>query len=352
MDIAEFKKHSDWTKISAGPSPLLCVFYLGKSLFHVHKIKGEPVFRIGMYIPQLGANEMWAPQAERDYLGQRLASLFRENNAYLDESISHLRHSSDELNALIRNTNPKTITAEQYQRIWDAWDEHYLPHVVVKYIADYLSPEELQKYFDPLQDVRKYIEPTYGNLLKRMWEIAETSSTVSGYPAHLLMSTIGPEFIEFLQNGPLPSQEILEERYQCSALLFDETDYQLFSGSPAREIERMISPNLSVSEIRGQTAYGGKVRGRVRVILDPTKGDAFEEGEILVTGMTRPDYLPIMQKAAAFVTDSGGVLTHAAISAREMKKPCVIGTDNATKILKTGDIVEIDADRGVIHIVK
>jgi len=64
--------------------------------------------------------------------------------------------------------------------------------------------------------------------------------------------------------------------------------------------------------------------------------------------MTRPEYLPLFKKAAAVVTDAGGILSHAAIVARELKKPCVIGTQNATKRLNNGDRVEVDATHGTI----
>ena len=81
----------------------------------------------------------------------------------------------------------------------------------------------------------------------------------------------------------------------------------------------------------------------------PKDQDKLKKGEILVTSMTTPDYLPSMQKASAFVTDEGGITCHAAIIAREMKKPCIIGTKIATKILKDGDLVEVDADKGVVR---
>ncbi len=68
--------------------------------------------------------------------------------------------------------------------------------------------------------------------------------------------------------------------------------------------------------------------------------------------MTRPDYLPAMKKASAFVTDEGGITCHAAIVAREMKKPCIVGTKIATKILKDGDEVEVDANAGMIRVLK
>ncbi|MFH1030379.1 MAG: PEP-utilizing enzyme [bacterium] len=74
------------------------------------------------------------------------------------------------------------------------------------------------------------------------------------------------------------------------------------------------------------------------------------EGDVIVSVMTRPDYLPAMKKACAFVTDEGGVTCHVAIVAREMKKPCVIGTKIATKILKDGDLVEVDANNGIVKI--
>ena len=74
------------------------------------------------------------------------------------------------------------------------------------------------------------------------------------------------------------------------------------------------------------------------------------DNDILVTGMTTPDYLPALRKAAAFVTDEGGVTCHAAIVARELKKPCIVGTKRATQLLKDGELVEVDANSGIVRI--
>ena len=76
------------------------------------------------------------------------------------------------------------------------------------------------------------------------------------------------------------------------------------------------------------------------------------KGDILVAIMTTPNFIPALEKAAAFVTDEGGITCHAAIIAREMKKPCIIGTKIATKFLKDGDIVQVDANNGIVHILK
>lgn len=77
-----------------------------------------------------------------------------------------------------------------------------------------------------------------------------------------------------------------------------------------------------------------------------------KEGEVLLCAMTSPDYVPAMNRAAAIVTDEGGLLCHAAIVSRELEKPCIVGTKIATKILKDGDFVEVDANKGVVNILK
>ncbi len=74
----------------------------------------------------------------------------------------------------------------------------------------------------------------------------------------------------------------------------------------------------------------------------------FKGGEILVTGMTRPQIVHLCKKAAAIVTDEGGITSHAAVVSREFGIPCIIATHNATRTLKTGDLVEVDANQGVV----
>jgi pyruvate,water dikinase len=76
------------------------------------------------------------------------------------------------------------------------------------------------------------------------------------------------------------------------------------------------------------------------------------EGDVLVAGMTNPQMIPMLKKASAIVTDEGGITCHAAIIARELKKPCIVGTKNATQVLMGGDIVKVDANKGVVHIIK
>lgn len=120
--------------------------------------------------------------------------------------------------------------------------------------------------------------------------------------------------------------------------------------------ERVIHPDdilgTSVSKIQGLPASAGRAVGKVRVIDDPTHLSTFRRGEILVTYMTTMEFTPVFRKAAAVVTDEGGMSSHAAIVSREFALPCIVGTKVATKVFKTGDVVEVDAVNGVIRRLK
>ena len=136
----------------------------------------------------------------------------------------------------------------------------------------------------------------------------------------------------------------------------DTDDYGLWFVDWNRVLGRMYGSaqttvNDSTAEVSGMSGSPGKASGPVRIVHPDELADAeFEEGDVLVCEMTTPDYVPLMQKAAAIVTDQGGILTHAAIVARELKKPCVVGTGNATKELSSGQSVTVDADTGVVSI--
>lgn len=102
--------------------------------------------------------------------------------------------------------------------------------------------------------------------------------------------------------------------------------------------------------IKGQIAYKGMVSGRVRILKRKDQIESVQDGEIIVSPMTTPDMMPAMHKAAGFITDEGGITCHAAIIAREMKKPCITGTRVATQVLKGGMMVELDAEQGIVKI--
>lgn len=100
---------------------------------------------------------------------------------------------------------------------------------------------------------------------------------------------------------------------------------------------------------KGIGASKGTVRGRVVVILNPREISKMESGDILVTPTTNPFFTTAILKARALVTDTGGRLCHAAIVARELNIPCVVGTNDATKVLKDGQKIIVNGKEGVVY---
>jgi pyruvate,water dikinase len=100
--------------------------------------------------------------------------------------------------------------------------------------------------------------------------------------------------------------------------------------------------------VKGNGVSPGKASGKVKVILNAKDISKFQKGEILVTEMTTPDWVPAMKIAAAVITNLGGKTCHAAIVSRELGVPCIVGTENATKVLKDGDVVTVDGQRGIV----
>ncbi|MEM3971086.1 MAG: pyruvate, water dikinase [Saccharolobus sp.] len=103
--------------------------------------------------------------------------------------------------------------------------------------------------------------------------------------------------------------------------------------------------------VRGLPASPGIVYGRAKVILDikDAKVSEIEKGDILVTRMTDPDWVPLMKIASAIVTDEGGMTSHAAIVSRELGIPAVVGTRDATKVIKDNQMITVDAIRGIVY---
>jgi phosphohistidine swiveling domain-containing protein len=152
----------------------------------------------------------------------------------------------------------------------------------------------------------------------------------------------------------IPGKNILEERFE--GYFFG--DNQLIINSNKSAIAKKFNIRFKSETIRkvkflhGNVAQQGLVKGFVRKLMGHDQIHEIKEGEILVSPMTIPDFLPAMKKAAAIVTDEGGILCHAAILAREFEKPCIVGTQYATEVFKNGDYVEVDAYTGIIKLIE
>jgi pyruvate,water dikinase len=191
------------------------------------------------------------------------------------------------------------------------------------------------------------------NLIAFFKEIAEAIGVP--YKKWVLLTS---EEIKKILDGKLKAGDIdLQAREEAYCMLLQSGNIELITGKKARELSDFVENNVgkideSAVTFSGQPTYPGKVTGRVLIAENAEQAGRLREGEILVTSMTTPDFVPMMKKAAAVVTNEGGLLSHAAIVSRELRKPCIVGTKIATKLLKNGDLVEVDSGKGIVTIIK
>lgn len=191
-------------------------------------------------------------------------------------------------------------------------------------------------------------------------KILESIAQTSGITSQDIFYYNEKEILNLI-DGRLLNQKVIDQRKEGYILRYDEmSEVEEFTGkndvSVIEEQEGLIQKHKNINIIKGSIANKGYAKGQVKVInaLIEDQTEASEKmnyGDVLVTGMTRPHLMPAISKASAIITDEGGITSHAAIVARELKIPCIIGTKIATKILKDGDLVEVDAEKGVIRII-
>jgi pyruvate,water dikinase len=171
---------------------------------------------------------------------------------------------------------------------------------------------------------------------------------VLGIPGKHALCLLPHEAKEFLENGVLPRD--LKGRRSCSILTINGKTRVCWN----READRIYHDEYErygraeKSELWGMPAYKGLSRGKAYLALSENDFRKIPKGSVLVCSMTRYSVTPYLKRVSAIVTDQGGITCHAAIISRELGIPCVIGTTSATKILKNGDYVEVDANSGVV----
>ncbi|RMF55579.1 hypothetical protein D6745_01745, partial [Candidatus Woesearchaeota archaeon] len=167
------------------------------------------------------------------------------------------------------------------------------------------------------------------------------------------------EDIKNLLAGKPLSKEAKEQRKKCFLGLWKNKKLIFESGDKAEEIAKKELGELykipRTNKLKGHVANPGRTTGVARILESNNVQQlrelrkTFKKGEILITQMTQPNVMDIASKASAIVTDEGGMLSHAAIISREFKIPCIVGTHFATETIKDGDLVEVDANKGIVR---
>ncbi len=228
-----------------------------------------------------------------------------------------------------------------------------------------LSPEEekLAVYTKHIIKLRDSLRDTLSMCVVVVYRVVKLFSERLGIAASLLDFVLFEELTQGSSHITTITAELQKRKENGFAIFVNYEDGEIYTEEDAdgnrAKMEELFATqhNLvvhqDISQIKGNVGSKGFAQGKVKIVIDiQADWNKMEEGDILVTGMTRPEFVPLMKMASAIVTDEGGITCHAAIVSREMKKPCIIGTKNATKILNDGDLIEVDANKGIVTIVK
>ncbi len=272
---------------------------------------------------------------------------------------------------------------------WDkTWTEKDIQERINDFLAERKNPDKELKYLDGIRKERvlaarkllakfniKKFSPLYKliSLAKELVYVRTWRADViyqAGHQARGLFNEIASraganlsdlayltfkEVVETAKKNKLIiTEEELAKRKEYFTIVLLKNDHFILSGKEWQRDFKNFTKQFQDKnkKIKGNIVFPGRVKGRVKLVLTGDDIKKVKRGDILVAVMTFSNFIPAMEKAVGFVTDEGGILCHAAIVSREMRKPCLIGTKVATKLLKDNDLVELDANQGVVNILK
>lgn len=223
---------------------------------------------------------------------------------------------------------------------------HYLGEAGVK-----LSEVDIRRMAD-FHEYRKEVFMNYfkflGNVIRK---IAKKKKIRSGDLSFLSFT----EIVDFLKGKTMITeidrlQKIRKKHYIAKNFFGKEEIVTDNFENELKNLKKNITEENVGKEIKGMAINGGAVKGEVIIINQKTLLDKIPSGKIIVTQMTSPDMTSMLKKAKAIITDEGGLLCHAANIAREFGTIAIVGTKVATKVLKAGNLVEVNADKGIVRI--
>lgn len=342
---------SSWLKFYASRWGVLTLSYWGQAYIHNwKKAFGKGLTKV-ILVSRKGIATSFFETKDYEAYGKHLASQAEANDRYVLEFCATLKRKVDEMNSLIESLQARpTVGQPEFFAFMDVFAWYGPWHSGIKILTDHLSPALLAQYKEDVTSARLYSEHTLVKTEGFLERFARDQSTAMNLPPELVLCLLKEELETYFFSGVLPLRDVLQARFDESVLLFKPERYEIRTGGEVAKVEHAIYKLKEGGVTKGTPAFHGKATGVVRIIHNPSQVAVFNQGDVLVTGMTRPDFVPLLKKAGAVVTDGGGILCHAAIVAREFGIPTVIGTHNATKAFQDGDVVEVDADNGTVKI--
>lgn len=342
------KKTEKWIKHWAGGFNLVYDTMLGLHNTKLIKSFIQTSLKDAIYIYRQGYTYAYFKEDSYKKFGKYVAKKIISNPVLSTTLAKQFIKIADQNMLFMKLNLNKQFDYNKFLTFEKLFNEYSDVHRPVKVVVDFLPDNVLKKVMPMFKKARMHAELVYEYHEKIIRNISKQVSYKTGYEYENLLALTNIELKKYFLKSVLPKESMLKKRVQGALVTYKNGSCKILTGKKVDTEERKLIKIFEQPILKGTVAFPGKVKGIVKIILDPFKPNSFKVGDILVTGMTRPEFLPLMKKAGGFITDAGGMLSHAAITAREFKKPCIVGTEIATKTLKDGDLVGLNADNGTI----
>ncbi|MBS4036387.1 MAG: hypothetical protein KGZ85_18135 [Ignavibacterium sp.] len=272
------------------------------------------------------------------------------NNGWNDVFELDFSYFSKRIDKIIKNIK---IEKEKYRKIKNERQDTLEKRR--KFIFQYKFSKNLKNifYFFEFLNFWRDFRKTYAcKIQDTLFKIIKEYSRRTGVKIDYLKALTAQE-IDLIKNKR--NIKNLKKRWECCFMLYHRSwKYSWFIGRKAEKIIDLLEKSFlkRTVQIEGMIGNKGLVKGFVKIIKSVSDFKKMKKGNILVTMTTRTEFLPVMKKAKAIIADEGGITCHAAIVSRELSVPCIVGTQISTQVLKDGDLVEVDANKGIIRKIK
>lgn len=266
---------------------------------------------------------------------------------YYNETEKTKQDYTESLQTLLEN-NPKRKLREFDDRIAHALH-------IQKKILDQLSKkdQDVVKLASEATFLKDFYKMTLNRMIHKMqlfWVIlAERVNLTVSETKDLL-----PAEIEKLLDGGKIDQQIIQVRSHNTIFIGDQKEFCTLTGADANTFQEKYLKALKynkTTKLIGRNACPGVYEGSVRVIRSSDEFHKMQDGDVIVALNTTPDYVPIMKRAGAVVTEEGGITSHASVVSRELGVPCIVGVEHVTEKLCDSDIIKVDANNGSIVLI-
>ena len=289
---------------------------------------------------------------------QRL-SLHELNKTIKDANINISNKSIDALNSI--KSNPKIynllkqhVEENQWLGMMHFWGSPLTEEKLVEQLQNIKESETidfsekiewLKRHTAELAYFRNHFAETCSVASYKGLAALEKASKQLGLSWNQAAWLTPTEFLAGIKGQPIPKLSEIEKRKESFGLIHKGNKSIIITGTQLQSLISQLVPSSSSNNLKGMVVSKGFAEGIAKLVLSPDDINKVNKGDIVIANETTPDFLPALHKAAAIVTNMGGLTSHAAIVAREFKIPCIVGTRHATSAFSDGDFVRVDTEK-------